>query len=189
MLTAKERFHTYDLVDKIIISWNEIPLESITLSNFKYWCDLLIFEKMVCYEIKIIRRNMDRTIFMVSVKEKFMRFLFRGLIHFKKMNIKVVDANIIAKEIKDQGNEGFHNSYKENFLMLVTERIKNCETTQDLIDGSPNKECPVCMDVTFTEATPFVFRLSCNHLLCHSCEMRVRKINRLVEKIYYFYFF
>ena len=181
MLTAKERFHIFDLLDKIMISLNEIPWESITLSNFKHWCDLYFFRGMLCYNIS--DKIMDPKILTEvneSVKVKIFRFFFRGLIHFKKMNIKIVDANIPSVEWNAQKTEGFHNSFKENILKLASKRIKNCQTIQDLIDGSPNKECPVCMDVTFTEETDFIFRVSCNHLLCPNCECGVFKINKLV---------
>ena len=62
--------------------------------------------------------------------------------------------------------------------MLAIERIQNYETTQDLIDGSPTAECPVCLDVTFTESTEFQFRLNCNHLVCIDCASQLANLNR-----------
>ena len=62
-----------------------------------------------------------------SVAMKINRFFFRGLIHFKKINIKIVDAN--ESEISVD-------SYKEELLMLIIERIKNCETISGGISWS-----------------------------------------------------
>ena len=179
MLTEKEHFHILDLSDKIMISLIEIPWESITLPVFKYWCDLLMFEKML--SVIIMDNNSYENVMKVvnSVAKKMNRFFFRGLIHFKKMNIKIVDANEFEISV---------DSYKEELLMLAIERIKNCKTIQDLIDDSPNEECPVCMDVTFTEATDFAFRLGCNHLVCFSCEIQLAEFNNnwLVKNYFIF---
>ena len=173
----KERFHILDLLDKIMISLNEIPWEKITLPIFKYWCDLFRFENML-HGI-IIDDNPSKKIMNVvkSVDLKVHRFFFRGLIYFK-MNIQIVDANINA-----QKSESLDVYFKENFLIPIIERIKNCETIQELIDSSPTAECPVCMDVTFTESTEFVIRFGCDHLVCFSCHIQLTKSNyRLVNK-------
>ena len=168
----KDRFHIFDLLNKIMISWNEIPLESITLPIFKYWCSLMIFVMMddnPSEKLMTVRN---------AVAAEVYRFFFKGLIHLKKMNIRIVDVNINA-----QKSESLYDSCTENFLMLVIKRINNCETIQDLIDSSPTAECPICMDVTFTETTHFEFRLHCNHLVCHSCQHKLIKFNNgLVKK-------
>ena len=175
MLTEKEGFHIFDLFDKIMISLYEIPREIITLPIFKHWCDFKIFEKMLCSIIMDNNhsKNLKRKVILVHLKCN--RFFLRGLIHFKKMNIKVLDADINA-----QNSESSVVNYKEKMLMLVIKRIKNCETIQDLIDSSPNEECSICMDVTFTESTPFLIRVNCNHLVCLSCTIKLE--GRLVEK-------
>ena len=184
MFTKNECFHIFDLLDKIMISLNEIPWESITLPIFKYWYDLLLFENMLCGISMGYNPSKNFMSELNSVDQKFYRFFFRGLIHFKKLNVKIVDANINAQE-----SENSIVSFKENLLMPVIERINNCETVQDLIDGSPNAECPICLDVTFTESTDFVFRVGCNHLVCLSCtQLAVKSNNRLVKNIYIFSF-
>ena len=165
-----------------MISLNEIPLENITLPIFKNWCDLLIFEHMLYFIIK--EDNPSKKLFNKynPVSLKVFRYFFRVLIYFKKMIIKIVDANI-----NSQKSESSVDSFDKSFLMPVIERIKNCETIQDLIDGSPTAECPVCMDVTFTESNHFLIRVSCNHLVCLSCTEQIDELNnRLVKNIYYF---
>ena len=174
IITEKERFHILELTDEIMISLNEIPRESITLPIFKCWCDLLIFQYM--FTIIMECDNSCETLINVvnSVAMKVFRFFFRGLIHFKKINIKIVDAN--ESEISVD-------SSKEELLMLVIKRIKNYETIQDLIDNSPNAECPVCLDVTFTESTEFLISTTCNHLVCLSCALLIAESSdTLVEK-------
>ena len=182
MFTENERFHILDLLDKIMISMSEIPWESITLSVFKNWYDLLIFENMLCRIIMVDSPSINLMNIVTSVDIKVYRFFFKSLIDFQKMNIKIVDANIIA-----QNSENSFVHFKETKLMHIIERIKHCETIQDLIDGSPTPECPVCMDVTFTESTAFQFRLNCNHLVCHSCAHILADYNyRLVKKHFIF---
>ena len=182
----KERFHIFDLSDKIMISLNEIPRESITLPIFKYWYDLLLFIDTL--HVIIMHDNPSTNLISVvrSVDLKAFRFFFRGLIYFNKMNIKI--GSIIIY-INTQKFESSVVSFKEDFLMRVIERIKNCETIQDLIDGSPTAECPVCMDVTFTESTDFRFNIRCNHLVCLSCSDQLVKYKNRFVKIYYFPFF
>ena len=41
LVKEKERFHILDISDKIMISLNKVPWESIPLSIFKNWFDLL----------------------------------------------------------------------------------------------------------------------------------------------------
>ena len=164
MVKEKECFHILDLLDKIMITLNEITWESITLPAFKYWCDLLLFTDELSGTIEDGKPSENLTNLLDSVNLKVYRFFFRGLIHFRKMNIKIVDANNNAPNF-----ESSVVSRTEKFLMHSIERIKNYETIQDLIDDSPTAECPVCMDVMFTESTKFHFRISCNHLVCHSC--------------------
>ena len=179
-IIKKERLHILELSDEIMITLNEIPRESITLPIFKCWCDLFIFQDM----LNIIIKSDDSCETLISVVNSVViiyQFFFRGLIHFKKMNIQIVDAN--ESEISVD-------SYKEEFLMSFIEKIKNCETIQDLIDGSPNAECPVCMDVTFTESTHFKFRVGCNHLVCLSCHDQLTESNnKLVNKYVIFIYF
>ena len=183
LLTENERFQILDLSDKIMIGLNEIPRESITLPVFNYWYNFLVFER--CFPNMIIGDNSSKKFIdvMKSVAVKVYIFFFRSLIYFEKMNIQVVDANINAQKSE---------SYVEiKFLMLVIERIKNCETIQDLIDGSPTAECPVCMDVTFTESTHFIFRVGCNHLVCLGCTqlaVKSKSKKRLAKKYIYFFF-
>ena len=168
-LGAEERHHILNLLVKIMFNLNEIPWESISLPIFKHWCDLLSFVNTL---LRIIKSDNSSKIVMIvlkSVTVKVFRFFFRGMIHFKMMNIKIVD--------NAQKSESSVDPFKEKFLMLVTKRIKNYETIQDLIDGSPTAECPVCRDVTFTESTDFVFRLGCNHLVCLGCEAMSIKAN------------
>ena len=180
MLKEKERCHIFDLLDKIMISLNEISLESITLPIFKYWCDLFIFEYMLFMVFqKFDKPSNNLNEIIMSVNLKVSRFFFKALIHFKKLNIKIVDDNIVA-----QKSESLNVICKEKLLILVIERIENCETVKDLIDASPTKECPVCWNVTFTESTPFKFRLTCNHLVCISCQKMLDKLNKTLVKIY-----
>ena len=182
MITEKERFQILDLSDKIMISLNEIPCESITLPIFTYWCDLYIFERN--FSNIIVGDNSSKKCITVekSVAVKLHRFFFRGLIYFKKMNIQIVGANINAQKSES--------SFEDKFLIPIIERIKNCETIQDLIDSSPTAECPVCMDVTFTESTHFIFRVGCNHLVCLSCHDQLTESNnKLVNKYVIFIYF
>ena len=185
MLREEERLHIFDLLDKIVISVNEIPWLSITLPLFKFMCDLFLFENMLFGIIADIIPSKNLMSVLKSVDQKFERFFFSGLLHFKKMNIKIVDANSNA-----QKSESSVVCRKEEFLMHTIERIKNCDTIQDLIDSSPNEECPVCLDVTFTESTDFVFRVSCNHLVCSNCDTLLAKYNnyRLVKNILFLFF-
>ena len=179
MFKEKKLLHILDLSDEIMISLNEIPLEIITLSIFIYWCDLLMFEIMLFADLLEPSENLEKKVGVLSLK--LFRFFFRSLIHFKKMDIKIVDANINAEISKSSVV-----TFKEKMLFYTFERLKNYETVQDLIDGSPTKECPVCMDVTFTESTEFRFRLNCNHLMCISCatqKVEYDRANKLV-KIY-----
>ena len=88
------------------------------------------------------------------------------------MDIKIVNANINAEISKSPLL-----TFKEELLIDSFKTIKNYETIQDMIDGSPTAECPVCMDVTFTESTNFMFKLNCNHLLCVSCATLLDKYN------------
>ena len=178
------------LMDEIMISLNEIPWKSFTLSIFKCWCDLFLFENTLHAIILVDIPSQKLVTLVSSVNIKVRRFLFRGLIHFKKM-------------INAQKSESTVLSLKENLLIEVLGRINNCETIQDLIDSSPTAD-PVCKDVTFTESTEFQFRLNCNHLVCIATEFKFRldcnhlvcidcasqlaKVNLLVEKIYYFHY-
>ena len=171
MLKEKERLYILDILDKLMISLNESPLESITLPIFKYWYELFMFGNMS--HIIIMGDNASRNMKNVakSVHQKVFTFFFRSLLHFKKMNIKILDANINGPNSK-------------SFLMLAIEKIKNCETIQDLIDASPNTECPVCMAITFTESTEFIFRISCNHLVCENCTSKLAEFNNWLVKEY-----
>ena len=183
LLREKERFHILDLSDKIMISLNKIPWESITLPIFKNWFDFLIFIDTLYVIIRDDNSSENLLNVVKLVDQKIFTFFFRALIHFKNMNIEIVDANVIA-----QNSESSVVSFKDFFLMRVTERIRNCETIQDLIDSSPTKECPVCKDVTFTESTHFMFTMSCNHLVCLSCATLLVEFNhRLVENIYFLF--
>ena len=179
MLTEKERFHIFDLLDKIMISLNKISWESITLPIFKYWCDLSIFENLFFGKFMgdILADNPSKDLEnkLNSVDPKVRRFFLRGLLHFKKMNIKIVDTDINAQKSESS-------LLKDNWLMLYIKRIKNCETIQDLIDDSPTDECPICKNVTFTESTSFLIRVSCNHLVCCICAEEAFKYSRLVKK-------
>ena len=85
MLPEKERFHVVDLFDKILISLNEVPWESITLPIFKYWCDLFLFEIMFYSVIKCDKSYGNLMNVATSVNANFFRFYFRALIHFKKV--------------------------------------------------------------------------------------------------------
>ena len=178
LVQVKKRLHILILSDKIMIILNKIPWESITLRTFKYWCDILFFVNTLYGIVEEDNSSKNVLNLAKSVDLKVFRFFFRGLIHFRKMNIEIVDANINSVV-----------SRKENFLMRVNKRIKNCETIRDLIDSSQNAECPVCKDVTFTESTDFVIKISCNHLVCLSCsDLLVEFNHRLVKNIYIFFF-
>ena len=166
-----------------MISLNEIPWESITLPIFKYWYNLFLFEKMLYIIIKGDKSYENLIKVFLPVNHKVFRFFFKGLKHFKNMNIKIVDTNINA-----QKSESSVVTYREKMLNLFIERIKNCETIQDLIDSSPTAECPVCMDVTFTESTDFLIRVGCNHLVCLSCSDQLVKYNNMLVKNILFFF-
>ena len=90
------------------------------------------------------RMRLEHLISKKLASHKVYRFFFRGVIHFK-INIEIADVNI--------------NREQEKFLLLVSQRIKSFETIQDMIDSSPTKRCQICLNVTFTETTPFKFRL------------------------------
>ena len=179
----KKLLHILDLSDEIMIILNEIPLENITLSIFKYWFDLMIFEMMLFADLWELSKNLEKKVDAVSLK--LFKFFFGGLIHFKKMDITILDAEAetlealkINAEISKNKKIGLH-TFKEDMLIFTIERIKNYETVQDLIDDSPTKECPVCLDVTFTESTEFRFGLNCNHLLCLNCATLLAEYNKL----------
>ena len=192
MLIENELIQILDLLAKIMTNLNKIPWEKqtrtcpfhpytcpITLSIFKYLCKLLLFEMEL---FSILRpddihsknyKNMLIEVFSISF-----RFFTRGQRHFKKFNFRIVDAYINAEK-----SESPFVTFKEKMFLLVVKRIKNCDTIQDLIYASPTKECPVCMEVTFTESTPFNFRLNCNHLVCDSCRQMLKKSNNTLVKI------
>ena len=178
MVNEKGRSNILNILDRIMSRLNKMPWESITLVIFKYWCDLLLFQNMLHVIINGDNSSENLIHELNIVSTHIFKFFFRGLLHFRKMNIKIVDANINAQKFQSSAV-----SSKEEFLTLSSERIRNCETLQDLIDGSPNAECPICLEVTFTESTHFVFRISCNHLVCYSCEEQAAKFSKLVNKI------
>ena len=174
----KERFYILELSDKIMISLNKIPWgidNKFTLSVFRRWCYLKSYIDTLHSVIRDDNFSTNLINVVKSVDLKVNRFFFSGLIYFKKMNIEIV-------------NKSFLMDSREDFMDRVIQRIKNCETIQDLIDDSPTAECPVCMDVTFTESTHFRFTLSCNHLVCLSCSDQLVKYNNMLVKNILFFF-
>ena len=180
ILTEKELLQILKLLDKIMISFKKIPWENITVLIFNNWLGLLLFELELFSIMKAddVHSENYKNMLIVVFSKSFSFFL-RGERHFQKMNITIV-INIDGQKVP----------FRNSLQMGAIKRIKNCETIQDLIDASPTAECPVCKDVTFTESTPFVFRVSCNHLVCFSCQTQCIQHNNigLVEKKYIFFF-